>query len=345
MQFYSWILFPFLVPISWFYGCIIYVRNQFYNWGLIKTISFNKPIISIGNITSGGTGKTPLVIYFAKLLLKIGKKPGIISRGYGRKSQGLQIIHDGKISLSDVNISGDEPYLMARVLEKVPVVVCEDRSKGVRHLLKYYSVDVIIMDDGFQHRKVNRDLDIISVSANNKVVDYKLLPWGNLRESLKNIKRADLVIYTKTNNYKTPAITSKIQPFIKTKPIKSSIVSVLMKYDTSGCHNSLPPNKPMFAFCGIAEPNSFIKTALELGLNIEDRKFFRDHQDYTKAVIRKLSEQIRIGTRTHVVTTEKDLVKLPLSFLAEFDVYVIRIDVVFEDESIIQDIIKQIFLN
>ena len=193
MHFFRQILFPLLMPMSWLYGCTIWVRNQFYNFGWIKTTSFDKPVISVGNITSGGTGKTPLVIYLAQLLLKNGKKPGIISRGYGRKSQGMQIVHDGKKLLSNSETTGDEPCLMARVLEKVPVVVCEERSRGIRQLLDYYSVNVIIMDDSFQHRKVNRDLDILTVSSNDKKTDYRLLPWGNLREPLKNINRANCV--------------------------------------------------------------------------------------------------------------------------------------------------------
>jgi tetraacyldisaccharide 4'-kinase len=345
MYFFKKILFPFIIPMTWLYGCTIWVRNQFYNLGWIKITSFDKPVISVGNITSGGTGKTPLVIYLAQLLLKNGKKPGIISRGYGRQSQGIQIVHDGNKLLIDAKTSGDEPCLMARVLKKVPVVVCEDRSRGISQLLDYYSVNVIIMDDSFQHRKVNRDLDILTVSSNDKKTDYRLLPWGNLREPLKNINRANYVIYTKTENHKTPAIHSKFQPFLKTNPINSSLLPTLMKYNASNYRKSLPPVKPIFAFCGIADPNSFINTAEKLSLKVEDRKFFQDHQEYTESVIQKLSEQIRVSSIIHVVTTEKDMVKLPESFLEEFEVYVIKVDVVFENELIIKDIIQPILLN
>ena len=345
MHFFRQILFPLFIPMSWLYGCAIWVRNQFYNFGWIKTTSFDKPVISVGNITSGGTGKTPLVIYLAQLLLKNGKKPGIISRGYGRKSQGMKIVHDGKKLLSNSETTGDEPCLMARVLEKVPVVVCEERSRGIRQLLDYYAVNMIIMDDSFQHRKVNRDLDILTVSSNDEKTDYRLLPWGNLREPLKNIDRANCVIYTKTENYKTPAIHSKFQPFLKTNPINSSLLPTLMKYNSSNYQKSQPPGKPIFAFCGIAEPNSFIKTAEELSLKVEGRKFFQDHQEYTEAVIQKLSEQIRARSISYVVTTEKDMVKLPESFLEEFEVYVIKVDVVFENDLIIKDIIQPLLLN
>ena len=331
--------------MTWLYGCTIWVRNQFYNLGWIKTISFDKPVISVGNITSGGTGKTPLVIYLAQLLLKNGKNPGIISRGYGRKSQGMQIVHDGKKLLSNSETTGDEPYLMARVLEKVPVVVCEARRRGIKQLLDYYSVNVIIMDDSFQHRKVKRDLDILTVSSNDKKTDYRLLPWGNLREPLKNIDRANCVIYAKTENHKTPSIHSEFQPFLKTNPINSLLLPTLMKYNASNYQKSQPPGKPIFAFCGIAEPNSFINTAEELSLKVEGRKFFHDHQEYTKAVIQKLSGRIRASSISDVVTTEKDMVKLPKSFLEEFEVYVIKVDVIFENELIIKDIIQPLLLN
>ena len=340
MHFFRQILFPLLIPMSWLYGCIIWIRNQFYNFGWIKITSFNKPVISVGNITSGGTGKTPLVIYLAQFILKNGKKPGIISRGYGRKSNGLQVVHDGKKLLADAETAGDEPCLMARVLEKVPVVVCEDRSHGIRELLDYYSVNVIIMDDSFQHRKVNRNLDIVTVSANEKNENYKLMPRGNLREPLKNIDRASCIIYTKTENYKTPAIHSAIQPLLKTNPINSSLLPTLMIYNSSGYQKTRTPDKPVFAFCGIAEPNSFINSAKELSLIIKGNRFFQDHQEYTEAVINDLSEQIKACGINHVVTTEQDMVKLPESFLVEFKVYVIKIDVILENESVFQDIIQ-----
>jgi len=345
MKRYQQIFSPLFISISWLYGCIIWIRNQLYNREWIKRAVFNKPVISVGNITSGGTGKTPLVIYLARLLQKAGKKPGIISRGYGRKSQGLQVVHDGKKLLSDVKISGDEPYLMARVLENIPVIVSENRSLGIEQLLNYYSVNIIILDDGFQHRKVNRDLDIIMISSNDKTEDYKLLPWGNLREPLKNIRRSDCVIYTKIKNKEIPAIHSKIQPFLKINPINSTSLSTLMKYDASGYRKSLPPDKPVFAFCGIADPISFNNSISELSLKVKGRRFFKDHQDYTDSVVKELSKQITANSINHIVTTEKDFVKLPERFLAEFEVYIIKIDIVFENELVLQNIMQSLLLN
>ena len=339
MQRYRQILFPFLIPLSWVYACIIWIRNQFYDIQWIKSAVFNKSIISVGNITSGGTGKTPLVIYLAQQLQKKGKTPGIISRGYGRKSQGLQVVHDGKNLIADVSVAGDEPYLMACILKNIPVIVSENRINGIKQLLNDYLVDVIIMDDGFQHRKIKRDLDILTVSSNDRKRYYRLLPWGNLREPLKNIKRADLVIYTKTDNYKLPNIHFKIQPFLKSKHITSSSIPILMKYNGSDYQQTSLLNKHIFVFCGIADPQSFIYSAQKLSLQIKDSCFFNDHQEYTDSILQGLSEQIRANNINHVVTTEKDMVKLPNSFLSEFEIYVIRISIEFKNPS---DLISQI---
>ena len=345
MQSYRQILYPFLIPLSWIYGCIIWVRNQLYDLGWIKCAVFNKPIISIGNITSGGTGKTPMVIYMAQLLQTKGKKPGIISRGYARKSQGLQVVHDGTKLIAEVNVAGDEPFLMANILKNIPIIVSENRINGIKQLIDYYFVDIIIMDDGFQHRRVKRDLDIITISANDSKNDYRLLPWGKLREPFKNINRSDAIVFTKIENHKTPAIHSIIQPILKTNPINSSLLPILMRYNSSSYQKTLIPDKPIFAFCGIAEPNSFINSAEELSLKIKGKYFFQDHQEYTEIVIKELSEQIKASSINQVVTTEKDMVKLPKSFLVEFEVYVIKIDVIFENKSAIHNIIQPILLN
>ena len=118
-----------------------------------------------------------------------------------------------------------------------------------------------------------------------------------------------------------------------------------MKYNASSCRKSIPPDKAIFAFCGIAEPNSFINLFEELSLKVEGRRFFQDHQKYTETVIKELSDQIKASSLSHVVTTEKDMVKLPKSFLNEFEVYVIKIEIVFENEAVLQEIIQPILLN
>jgi len=336
---------PITIPLSLVYGCIIYLRNLFYDLGWFTTEDFKLPIISVGNITTGGSGKTPLVMYLANLLIKNGKNPGIVSRGYGRKSQGLVVVHDGKEMKAKVESAGDEPFLMASILKSVPVIVCEDRREAIRHLLNSSKVNIIIMDDGFQHRKVKRDLDIITISANDSKNDYRLLPWGKLREPFKNINRSNAIVFTKTDNYTPPNMLAEFQSVFKGNSIVSSIIPVLMRYDSSGYHKSLPSSEVFFAFCGIGEPDSFFKSIKQLDLKLGGKRIFSDHQEYTESVITKLSAQIKSSNCAAIITTEKDLVKLSESFLDEFETFVIKIEVEFETEKAVLDMIQPVLLK
>jgi tetraacyldisaccharide 4'-kinase len=324
------------------YGCIIYFRNLLYDLGWFATEDFKLPIISVGNITTGGSGKTPLVMYLANLLIKNGKNPGIVSRGYGRKSQGLVVVHDGKEMKAKVESAGDEPFLMATILKSVPVIVCEDRREAIRHLVNSSTVNIIIMDDGFQHRKVKRDLDIIAISANDSKNDYRLLPWGKLREPFKNINRSNAIVFTKTDNFTPPNIHAEVQSVLKGSQFFSTMIPVLMKYDSSGYHKSLTPTKPLFAFCGIGEPDSFFKSIKQLDLKLGGKRIFSDHQEYTESVITELSAQIKSSNCAAIITTEKDLVKLSESFLDEFETFVIKIEMEFEIEGAVLDIIQPV---
>ena len=327
------------------YGCIIYLRNLFYDLGWFTTEDFKLPIISVGNITTGGSGKTPLVMYLVNLLIKNGKNPGIVSRGYGRKSQGLVVVHNGKEMKAKVESAGDEPFLMATILKSVPVIVCEDRREAIRHLVNSSTVNIIIMDDGFQHRKVKRDLDIITISANDTKNDYRLLPWGKLREPIKNINRSNALVVTKTDDFTPPNMLAEFQSVFKGNSIVSSIISVLMRYDSSGYHKSLPSSEVFFAFCGIGEPDSFFKSIKQLDIKSGGKRIFPDHQEYTKSVIMELSVQIKSSNCTAIITTEKDLVKLPDSFLDEFDTFVIKIEMEFETEGAVWDMIQPVLLK
>ena len=327
------------------YGCIIYFRNLLYDLGWFATEDFKLPIISVGNITTGGSGKTPLVMYLANLLIKNGKNPGIVSRGYGRKSKGLVVVHDGKEMKAKVESAGDEPFLMATILKSVPVIVCEDRSEAIRHLVNSSTVNIIIMDDGFQHRKVKRDLDIITISANDTKNDYRLLPWGKLREPIKNINRSNAIVFTKTDNFTPPNMLAEFQSVFKGNSIVSSIIPVLMRYDSSGYHKSLPSSEVFFAFCGIGEPDSFFKSIKQLDLKLGGKRIFSDHQEYTESVITELSAQIKSSNCAAIITTEKDLVKLSESFLDEFETFVIKIEMEFEIEGAVLDMIQPVLLK
>ena len=329
---------PILILVSWIYGLIIKIRNKLYDLHYIKSHSFNKPIISIGNITAGGTGKTPLVIYIATLIINQGKKPGIISRGYGRKSKGKIIVHDGKKMLVDVNMAGDEPFLIGKKLNNVPIIVSKNRYEGIKKLINNYFVDVIIMDDGFQHRSIKRDLNVLTISGKESLKNYKLLPWGKMRESLSNINRSNLIVYTKTNL--TPKIHQTIKKIYSKNYILSNYQLQLYNYNLNQYNQNIA--EPVFAFCGIADHNSFFESITQLGIIIKGKKHYRDHQNYSDRIIRNLLEKIKKLKLNTIITTEKDLVKLPKFFINTFQIYVLQLSIIIKDKSIINKEIKKL---
>ena len=291
----------------------------------------------------GGTGKTPLVIYLAKLLEKSGCKPGIISRGYGRGSNGLIVVHNGKSLLTDVDAAGDEPYLMGMELNSIPIIVSENRIAGIEEMLAGYSVDIVILDDAFQHRQVKRNMDMVMISAYDKLSDYHLLPWGKLREPLRNLKRAQCVIYSKTKQFQKPFLHNILNPYFNNSSTASIMRPVLMKMDENGYHKTLPIDVPVFAFCGIGNSLYFMQTVKGIGLDIVGKQIFRDHQKYTSKVLHNLLVQIKKSRCRAVVTTEKDMVKIPDSFIKNNVFYVIKIEMVFENNSVVLNQIKHVF--
>ncbi len=186
-----------LFPLTGLYGLAIEIRNLLYDKRCIKTSKFDIPVISVGNLTVGGTGKTPFVIYLAQYLKESSLSVGIVSRGYGRKTKGTVIVHDGKSILSSHDESGDEPWLIASALKSVPVIVDEDRTQGIQTLIDKFPVDVVLLDDAFQHRRAGRDLDILLINSRESSGNYHLLPGGKLREPLRQSRRASLIVHTK----------------------------------------------------------------------------------------------------------------------------------------------------
>ena len=189
-------------PITIFYWGVIFWRNIFYNFNFFVSRRVPAKIISIGNITAGGTGKTPAVIYLSNLLRNSDYKVAVLSRGYGRKTAGTQLVSDGKNKDIDWRNFGDEPTLIAKKLSNVPVVVDQNRFRGATYIIEEFKPDIIILDDAFQHRSLERDLDVVLLNSQAPLPDYKLIPHGLLREPLSHLKRADVIIFTKSNSLK-----------------------------------------------------------------------------------------------------------------------------------------------
>ncbi|MDT8323182.1 MAG: tetraacyldisaccharide 4'-kinase, partial [Bacteroidota bacterium] len=176
--------------ISSLYAIAMQLRNAAYDRGVLRAQDAGVPVISVGNITAGGTGKTPVVEALLVRLLAAGRRPAMVTRGYRRESRGLLVVSDGAGMLRDVRESGDEPYQVAAKFPRVPVIADEKRIRGCRHAVQRFDAEILLLDDGFQHRAVARDCDIVVVDAQIGLDGLRMLPSGRLREPLRNLARA-----------------------------------------------------------------------------------------------------------------------------------------------------------
>lgn len=298
-----------LFPLALLYWGILFWRNLFYSMGFFVSRKLPAKVISVGNITSGGTGKTPAVIYLAKTLLSQGHRVAILSRGYGRKTAGTQLVTDGASPVTDWRNFGDEPTLMANKLSGVPIVVDGNRHRGGMVLVDRFNPDIIIMDDAFQHRAIERDVDIVLINSQDNRATHKLLPYGMLREPWISLKRADVIVFTKSN-MKKPA------PFLRSLARKTNRPRVRSRY-TVGKPKNIFNGDPLLnlgltaiAVAGIGDPDSFIRTLEQVDVIIADKLFFMDHYDYTQDDVDQIRTQMKKANTDTVITTEKDAVKL-----------------------------------
>lgn len=318
-----------LTPVSFIFFIIVIIRNWFFNHSLLQQAKVNIPVISIGNISTGGTGKTPFLIYIAEYYLMKGKTVGIISRGFGRDSKGLILVSDGKNIYFSPGESGDEVFMMAKILIKkfsnFIIISSSDRVEAANYLFNNFECDLILLDDAFQHRKIFRNLDIVLIDGKrfDKFSEKLLLPAGNLREPLSSIGRCNLIILNHKfsndkliNNcffkYDKPVINI----FYKSKGFcnyRDEYLSVL--------------NKKAILFCGIAEPKSFIEVVYNSGLNVFKSIIFSDHKNYTITDIDKLKKYYLAGSV--FITTEKDYVKILEfnDFVEKYPVYFLKMEI------------------
>ena len=302
-----WML-PVLVPLSLLYRGLAALHSGLYRSGLLKTKSLPVPVISVGNLTLGGGGKTPLVMWLARALAERGISPAVLSRGYGRKS--------GKACVVDPEgpwqFFGDEPSMLARKLEKIPVGVSADRYRAGMEVLKQCEVDLFILDDGFQHYALERCLDIVAVDDRRRFGTGRLIPAGLLRGPLSRLKHADLLIVTKAS-----APDSR---FEKELNILSEAPVAWFEFKPAGL---VPLNGateltetdgycgPAFAFCGVADPEGFRSSLVQAGIEVAGIMPFPDHHPYCKEDVSRISAAAGEAGARLMVTTEKDAVRWP----------------------------------
>ena len=291
-----WFL-PVRVFLSQVYALLVWGRHMLYDLGIFKTHQIKTKVISIGNISAGGSGKTILVQSLVEYFLGRSIRPVVLSRGYGRSSRGVVVAADEKEIKAPVKAIGDEPFLIATNFPGLPVVVAEDRVSGAKYIESRFDCDVILLDDGFQHRRLHRDLDILLLDFPAHETQH-LLPWGNLREPLVNRDRADLIVYSKAGVLKDGDSNLVLEP-------KSYVE------DHAGRHRLLTELIGNYGvFAGLGKPEQFFQQIEGLLGPAKVRLVFPDHTEYDP---RKTAE-IAWQDCDYWITTQKDYIKLDPSF-------------------------------
>jgi tetraacyldisaccharide 4'-kinase len=328
-------LFSFGRPFSPLYSFLMASRSNLYRNGLFTQHKLEFPVISVGNLLLGGTGKTPLVHYIANLLIQHSRKPAILSRGYkGSATGAINVVANSTDILLDAAEAGDEPRLLAEKLSGTPVITGKKRFSTGRFAIDSFGADTLILDDGFQHMALKRDLDLVLFSAQRLLGNGRVLPGGELREPVSALKRADAFIIVGISD----PLESNVKEFISfldnmypEKPIFTGAYQpekMLIKIanEKNETISQMDANKlPLYAFCGIARPESFQKTLEMTGIKLTGFQGYDDHHAYSASNIKSLLDNAKNSGAEGFVTTEKDLVKLRHIFPPGFPLLVLPV--------------------
>lgn len=299
-----------LTPLSLGFTAVVHVRNMLYNQGLFSAARPSLNVVSIGNLTVGGAGKTPVVLWLAQALQERGYRVGILTRGYRGTNPGLTIVGTEGKPLATPDEVGDEAVMMARRFSGV-VIAGRDRVAAAHRAHLEFDLDVVLLDDGFQYRRLQRDVDVLLISGQNDN-NYWLLPAGPFREPLTAVKRADVVLFTKSasvKGHKQPRLAkgNTTAPVFSADLVPTALVSVIQgQWQEQPL--TLIAGKRVLTISGIAAPAPFYRTLRERDAEIGEILEFPDHHSYTNTDWQTITH---IGQKCDlIVTTEKDLVKL-----------------------------------
>jgi len=302
-----------LIPWSWLFRGIVACRNGAFDRGLLRTTGVNVPVISIGNVTVGGTGKTPLTEFIVQHCLDSGKRVAVVSRGYRRESQGVVLVSDGKAMLANAREAGDEPVQLARKFPRAIVVVGKRKVEAARRVVNVFHPDIVIADDGFQHRYLRREMDIVVVNSSHDVYPGRLLPAGRNREPWSAVRRAGLVALSNVGSadqgrgWKEHLAPWYSGPWVEFQYRTSELR--LFPDDELFPLESLK-GKAVFAFSGIGHHHGFVEGVRSLGCTITGSVGFPDHYTYGESDIIEILGRMRETGAEYCITTEKDAMRL-----------------------------------
>lgn len=301
-------------PLVVLYTLFIYVRNKLYDWGWLKACPVSAPVISVGNIQIGGTGKTPFVEYLSHKVVEMGKQPAILTRGYRRRGRSALLIEQKNRQQLTAESVGDEPLLLSRNLPNAIVGVDSDRCGMAERVLEKYPDSLLIMDDGFQHRRMKRNLDIVLIDISRWSRLPLLFPLTYFRDVKSSLKRTHLVILTRTEGFsvRSELLMKKLSARFEIPLQKGKIEAQFLQRINED--ETLPPEwiggKKVAAFCGIANPEQFFWMLKDLQANILWQRSFPDHHYYTADIISEIKQMALQHRADLIVTTQKDAVKI-----------------------------------
>ncbi len=335
-----------LSPLSIFYFLGCYLRLRCFEAGVLRSHRLPVPVISVGNLTVGGTGKTPVTIDLARRLIRDGYRPAILSRGYKRRSgQAMVVVSDGNQLLAEPPVCGDEPYMMARAVPRAVVIVGSDRRKTGHLAISSYGCDVILLDDGFQHLKVERQLDVVLYDYNDDPQTLELLPAGRLREPFSGLARAHYVVITKVPSTPSADRLNAIKNLIRR--FAPAAVVTKCQFEPDGVQRIYAQQNVaittkvagtrVLAFCGIARPETFFEQLRTLGAFPVGCISFPDHHWFSDAELAELKNRFFSSGADLMVTTEKDAVRLPEDFINAVPIAQMRIETVWNGEVPLPD--------
>ncbi len=338
-------------PLSgagWAYGQAQALRRWAYRRGWLRSEHPGVPVVSVGNLTLGGTGKTPCVERICRVLQGMGRRPAVLSRGYGGSaSRSGAVVGDGRRVLADWTVGGDEPVLLARRLPGVPVLVGRDRRRTARRAVRELGADALVLDDGFQHLRLARDLDVVTIDARNPFGNGACLPRGLLREGLRALADAGLVVLTRTRGLprgRVAALRETVDRYAPGVPVLTAEHRPAGWIGADGermLEVEALRGEKVLAFAGIGNPAAFFEDLEALGLRVVDSVPFPDHHRFTAEDLGRLAEWGRLVNASALVTTEKDLVRLPRDLPEGVPWLALRIELELRPEGVLEAALRR----
>jgi tetraacyldisaccharide 4'-kinase len=331
------------------YGAAMKIRAHLYRARFLASYRLPCKVISVGNLTVGGTGKTPISIYLAKLLLRLGYRVAIISRGYKGKAENAGgIVSDGQTCFMGADAAGDEPFMLASQLEEIPVIVGKDRVKAGMCAVNRFSADVIVLDDGFQHLRLKRDINLALLDFSQPLGNGYLLPRGILREPAAMLARSDALILSRvkaaSQNLRSRRPTGLTEQWIDKKPVfktihRPVIAAVVKPHGRWSGKRHIAYSKTLlfqrkvFAFSGIGNNSDFVRTLASFNCDLKGALGFSDHHPYSSKDVHLLWMACKQAHADIMVTTEKDMARMGYENRWPVELIVVGIDVFFQGQQ------------